>query len=58
MSKGAADKKAIKEVDYVSQDKDWRGIVENELRCAEGWNKDWGFLAEMNCKIIFNNNSR
>jgi len=47
------DKKTIgKEIDYVSQDKDWRGVVENEIRCAEGWNKDWGFLADMNCNLI------
>ena len=33
-------------VDFVSQDKDWRGVVENELRCQEGWQKDWGFLSD------------
>ncbi len=33
-------------VDIVSQDKDWRGVIENELRCQEGWQKDWGFLAD------------
>ena len=33
-------------VDFVSQDKDWRGVVENELRCQEGWQKVWGFLAD------------
>jgi hypothetical protein len=32
-------------VDVVSQDKDWRGVIENELRCQESWQKDWGFLA-------------
>ncbi len=32
-------------VDYVSHDKDWRGVVSNELRCQESWHKDWGFLA-------------
>jgi len=52
MSGKGADKNAIKEIDYVAQGKDWRGVIENELRCAENWNKDWGFLAEMNCKII------
>lgn len=33
-------------IDYVSHDKDWRGVVENELRCQEEWHKDWGFLAD------------
>jgi|LauGreDrversion4_2_1035121.scaffolds.fasta_scaffold1344217_1 hypothetical protein len=33
-------------VDFVSQDKDWRGVINNELRCQEGWHKDWGFLAD------------
>ncbi len=59
MKGGAAaagdDKKKGKEVDLVSKDKDWRGVVENELRCAENWNKDWGFLAEMNCKSKYFN---
>jgi len=43
-------------VDFVSQDKDWRGVVENELRCQEGWQKVWGFLADDTGKI-FNLNS-
>ncbi len=39
--------KKIKEgVDVVSQDKDWRGVIENELRAQENWQKEWGFLAE------------
>ena len=33
-------------IDVVSQDKDWRGVIENELRCQENWQKDWGFLAD------------
>ena len=32
--------------DVVSQDKDWRDVVRNELRCQENWQKDWGFLAD------------
>jgi hypothetical protein len=42
--------------DFVSQDKDWRGVIDNELRCQEGWHKDWGFLADdggKKIKIIF-----
>ena len=35
-----------KVIDVVSQDKDWRGVIENELRCQENWQKDWGFLAD------------
>ena len=34
------------EIDYVSKDKDWRGVIENELRFQENWQKDWGFLAD------------
>lgn len=38
--------KEPKVIDYVSNDKDWRGVIENELRCQENWQKDWGFLAD------------
>ena len=44
-----AEKVGIKEakvIDVVSQDKDWRDVVRNELRCQENWQKDWGFLAD------------
>ena len=44
-----ADKGGLKEpkvIDVVSQDKDWRDVVRNELRCQENWQKDWGFLAD------------
>ena len=44
-----AEKGGIKEpkvIDVVSQDKDWRDVVRNELRCQENWQKDWGFLAD------------
>jgi len=33
-------------VDFVSQDKDWRGVIDNELRCQNSWHKVWGFLAD------------
>ncbi len=39
--------------DFVSQDKDWRGVIDNELRCQEGWHKDWGFLADDGGKNLF-----
>ena len=38
--------KEPKVIDVVSQDKDWRDIVRNELRYQENWQKDWGFLAD------------
>ena len=40
--------KEPKVIDVVSQDKDWRDVVRNELRCQENWQKDWGFLADSN----------
>ena len=33
-------------VDYVSQDKDWRGVISNEKKFQEGWHRDWAFLAD------------
>jgi hypothetical protein len=51
-----ADRKGSKQfVDLVSQDKDWRGVIDNELRCQEGWQKDWGFLADDGGKKLFKN---
>ncbi|MCQ2816440.1 MAG: hypothetical protein MJ252_04150 [archaeon] len=45
-----ADKKGGKdgkeEIDYTALDKDWRGVIENELKFQENWQKDWGFLAD------------
>ena len=41
--KGAKEPKVI---DVVSEDKDWRDVIKNELRCQENWQKDWGFLAD------------
>ena len=38
--------KEPKVIDVVSQDKDWRDVVRNELRCQENWQNDWGFLAD------------
>jgi len=34
-----------KEVSMVADDQNWRSYVSNELKCAEIWNQDWGFLA-------------
>ena len=41
--KGAKEPKVI---DVVSEDKDWRDVIRNELRCQENWQKDWGFPAD------------
>ena len=32
------------ELSVVAQDRNWRSYVANELRCADQWNNDWGFL--------------
>ena len=28
----------------VAQDRNWRTYIANELRCADQWAADWGFL--------------
>lgn len=33
------------ELTVVAQDRNWRSYVSNELRCADQWAGDWGFLA-------------
>ena len=38
--------KETKVIDVVAEDKDWRDVIRNELRCQENWQKDWGFLAD------------
>ena len=37
--------KFVKTGDAVSDDRNWIGTIKNELKCAEHWEKDWGFLA-------------
>lgn len=32
------------ELTVVAQDRNWRSYVNNELRCADQWHADWGFL--------------
>ena len=32
------------ELTVVAQDRNWRSYVSNELRCADQWAGDWGFL--------------
>ena len=32
------------ELTVVAQDRNWRSYVSNELRCADQWASDWGFL--------------
>ena len=33
------------ELTVVAQDRNWRSYVSNELRCADQWAGDWGFLS-------------
>ena len=33
------------QLDEVSQDRNWRSYVANELNCADRWDNDWGFLS-------------
>ena len=40
-----ASNKFAKQLDPVSEDRNWVGLIKNELKCAELWEKDWGFLA-------------
>lgn len=35
-----------KDISIVAEDQNWRSYIHNELKCAEIWQKDWGFLAE------------
>ena len=35
-----------KELSVVAEDQNWRSYINNELRCAELWQQDWGFLAD------------
>ena len=32
------------ELSVVAQDQNWRSYVSNELKCADMWQQDWGFL--------------
>ena len=32
------------ELTVVAQDQNWRSYVANELKCADMWEQDWGFL--------------
>ena len=37
--------KFVKNADAVADDRNWIGLIKNEEKCAEVWEKDWGFLA-------------
>ncbi len=39
-----------REVSIVAEDQNWRSYVHNELKCAEIWNSDWGFLTSQGGK--------
>ena len=34
-----------KDNDFVSEDRNWRSLILNELNCAQQWQEDWGFLS-------------
>ena len=36
--------KGKREITQVADDQNWRSYVANELKGAETWNQDWGFL--------------
>lgn len=40
-----------REISQVADDQNWRSYVSNELKCAEIWNQDWGFLAQSDGKF-------
>ena len=46
-SKGGGEKQYV---DFVSHDKDWRGVISNELKYQDAWQKDWGFLVDNSSK--------
>ena len=33
-----------KELNEVAEDKNWRSYVANEIKGADNWSNDWGFL--------------
>ena len=33
-----------REITQVADDQNWRSYVANELKGADTWNQDWGFL--------------
>mmetsp|Transcript_18511 Transcript_18511/g.20652 ORF Transcript_18511/g.20652 Transcript_18511/m.20652 type:complete len:125 (+) Transcript_18511:22-396(+) len=35
-----------KDISIVAEDQNWRSYIHNELKCAEIWQKDWGFLSD------------
>ena len=41
-----------KEISIVAEDQNWRSYIHNELKCAEVWNQDWGFLTAKDRKMI------
>ncbi len=44
-----------REISQVADDQNWRSYVSNELKCAEIWNQDWGFLSQGQGKSLLNN---
>ena len=40
-----------KDNDFVSEDRNWRSLILNELKCAQQWEEDWGFLSSGNALV-------
>ena len=45
------------ELTVVAQDRNWRSYVSNELRCADQWASDWGFLGANSDRKFLNQKS-
>ena len=41
----AEEVKKRSDITVVAQDKNWRDYISKEIKSADEWNKDWGFLA-------------
>lgn len=40
----AEEVKKRSDITVVAQDKNWRDYISKEIKSADEWNKDWGFL--------------
>lgn len=45
------------DITVVAEDKNWRDYVNKEIKSADAWTNDWGFLAGgvLEGKLIFHN---
>ena len=52
----AADSQLVtkkKELNEVAEDKNWRSCVANEIKGADNWCNDWGFLVSEGISLLF-----